>query len=70
MLAAADSIVFGERGALPSSAVGVEGPEGLFAKRGLLRAGERFDGNVLLLCTPDVGGVTKPGVTGLGTAPE
>ena len=70
MLAAADSIVLGDSSALPSSVVGVDGPEGLFAKRGLLRAGERFDGRVLLLCTPDVGGVTKPGVIGLGTAPE
>ena len=63
-------MVFGDSSAFPSSAVGVEGPDGLFAKRGLLRAGDRFVGKVLLLCTPDVGGVTKPGVIGLGTAPE
>lgn len=66
----ADSIVFGDSNALPSSVVGVDGPEGLLAKRGLLNAGDRFVGRVLLRCTPEAGGVTKPGVTGLGTAPE
>ncbi len=63
-------MVLGDSSAVPSSAVGVDGPEGLFAKRGLFRAGDRFVGNVLLLCTPDAGGVTKPGVIGLGMAPE
>jgi hypothetical protein len=70
MFAAADSIVLGDNKALPSSAVGVEGPEGLLANRGLFRCGDLLVGKVLLLCTPDVGGVTKPGVIGLGIAPE
>lgn len=47
------------------------GPSCLAAgKRGLPSAGERFEGNVLLRCTPDVVGVTNAGVMGLGTAPE
>lgn len=51
-----------------SSALGVEGPETSLGKRGLFSAGERFEGRVLLLCTPDVVGLPTAGVIGLGTA--
>ena len=39
-------------------------------KRGLPRAGVRFEGSVLLRCTPEVEGEANAGVIGLGTAPE
>lgn len=60
-----------ESGLFTSSATGVVGPD-CFAggKRGLPRAGERFDGRVLLRCTPELGVEANAGVMGLGTAPE
>jgi hypothetical protein len=70
MIAAASAEMGDVRGFFASSATGVEGPDISLGNRGLLIAGERFDGRVLLRCTPDVVGVAKAGVIGLGTAPE
>lgn len=55
-----------ERGLLVSS-----GPICFAAgKRGLPSPGERFEGSVLLRCTPDVVVETNDGAIGLGTAGE
>lgn len=61
----------GEAGLCTSSATGVEGPDALAKeKRGLPIAGDRFEGNVLLLFILEVGGVAKGGMLGLAAAPE
>jgi hypothetical protein len=69
-MAAASADIGEVIGFFGSSVLGVEGPDMSLGNRGLLSAGDRFDGNVLLLCTPEVVGVAKAGVMGLGTAPE
>jgi hypothetical protein len=69
-IAAASADIGVERGFFTSSVVGVEGPDFSLGKRGLLSAGDRLEGTVLLRCTPEVDGVAKAGVIGLGTAPE
>lgn len=61
----------GETGLFTSSATGVEGPDTLAKeKRGLPIAGDRFEGNVLLLFILEVGGVPNGGMIGLAAAPE
>jgi hypothetical protein len=69
-IAAASAEIGDVSGFLGSSALGVEGPDLSLGNRGLLSAGDLFEGNVLLRCTLDVVGVAKAGVMGLGTAPE
>jgi hypothetical protein len=65
-IAAASAAIGEESGLLGSSALGVEGPDMSLGKRGLLSAGDLFEGKVLLRCTPEVVGVPMEGVTGLG----
>lgn len=70
IIAAASADIGEASGFFVSSAFGVVGPDFSLGKRGLLSAGERFEGTVLLRWTPDVVGVANAGVIGLGTAPE
>jgi hypothetical protein len=69
-IAAASADIGAVSGFFGSSVLGVDGPDISLGNRGLLRAGDLFEGKVLLRCTLDVVGVAKAGVIGLGTAPE
>lgn len=69
-IAAASADIGEVKGFFGSSALGVDGPDISLGNRGLLSAGDRLEGRVLLLCTPEAVGVAKAGVMGLGTAPD